>query len=44
MPGVRGRVRDYTRATVTNIFNEMLYVLKKDNPQIVREMLLDGTI
>jgi hypothetical protein len=22
----------------------MLYVLKKENPQIVKEMLLDGTI
>ena len=34
--------RDYTKATVTQVFNDMLDILRKENPSIVEAMIQEG--
>ena len=36
--------KDYAGASVTQIFNDLLEVLKHENPGIVRQMVADGQI
>lgn len=34
--------RDYSKATVTEIFNDMLDILRKENPSMVEAMIEEG--
>lgn len=40
--GVRMKIKDVTDVTVTQVFNELLWVIKKENPAIVEQMLAEG--
>jgi hypothetical protein len=39
---VRLRIKDITDLSVTQIFDELLRILKKENPDIVDQMLTEG--
>jgi hypothetical protein len=36
------RIKDITDLSVTQIFNELLRIIKKENPEIVDQMLAEG--
>lgn len=42
--GVKLRIKDLYNASVQSIYNELLYILKKENPQIVQDMIFEGAM